>query len=329
MFFAAMYTSPFIGTYLLGRYAYRQAERAAISHRRKRVCKRAEDRDVALRPSKKPELTEENSGHSLLRLPAELRLQIYDLVYSPSKTIIIKEAGRKGHVQGVTWSTTYCPCVRSGCCSYSECTVPISDDILALSLTCRLLYSETIGYIYSRNTFHFNQYAMVASIPDIIPAKHLRNIRSLSLNFAVDNLIRSLGLIISNPSARPNSPSYKFSFSVRRGLDERKDQWMQLWRLLSLTLLSLQKLSVTFNRISPKGIPELEKQTCEWVIAPLFVFNTEGIGRRMQLFEVCLGYAWKDFVAEMEGRFEGRGGDDGGALPFVLKQGRGCVHDYY
>jgi hypothetical protein len=325
MFFAAMYTSPLIGTYFLGRYAYRKAEQAVISHRRKRVCKRAEDCDIARRPSMKPELTEENAENVLLRLPAELRLQVYDLIYASSKHIIIKEAGRKGHIQGVTWSKTYCPCVRTGCCIYSECTVPISNDIMALSLTCRTLYAETIGYVYSKNRFHFNQYQMITSIPSIIPAKHLRNIRSLSLNFAVDHLIKSLHLIVTNPSAKPSSPSYKFSLPTVLSLYERKDPWMELWRLFAITMIDLQRLSVIFNRISPKGIPALERQTCEWVIEPLLIFSDIGI--RMQRFEVGLGYAWKHSLLEMQNRFAERCGE--GGAPFVLKSQMGCIHDYY
>ena len=100
---------------------------------------------------------------------------------------------------------------------------------------------------------------------------------------------------------------------------------MELWRLFSLTLLDLQRLSVTFNRISPKGIPPLEKQVCEWVIEPLLIFQE--IKTRMQLFEVGLGYAWKDFVTEMESRFVDRCGKNGS--PFVLKSKTGCIHDYY
>ena len=321
MFFAALYASPFIGAYVLGRWAYRQGERRGVHYRRQRMCKRAEERDIALRPSKKRQETEINGDRSLLRLPIELRLQIYDLVYSPSAAIIIRDSGHKGHVKGMTFSKTYCPCVSSGCCSYSECVGPVSDGILSLSLTCRQLYAETIAYVYNKNKFHLNEYETIASIPELIPSKHLQSISSLSLNFAVEPLIKSLHLVCRNPSVQANQPSYKFN-DARIA---RRTQWIQLWKLLATTMVQLQRLSVTLNRIAPKGIPRLEQQVCEWVLEPLLVFNQRTTALRS--FDVSLGFAWKELVSETERVLAEKAAPK--ALPFVLKRSLGCIHDFY
>lgn len=77
--------------------------------------------------------------------------------------------------------------------------------------------------------------------------------------------------------------------------------------------------------MSPKGIPSLEKQTCEWVVEPLFVFGDAE--KPIAHFEVCLGFAWKDLVPEMKRRLVEKCLP--GKLPFNLKQTWGCVHDFY
>jgi hypothetical protein len=193
--------------------------------------------------------------------------------------------------------------------------------MLSLSLTCRQLYAETIAYVYRKNRFHLNEYQTIASIPELIPAKHLRNISSLSLNFSVDPLIKSLRLISSNPSMHANQPSYRFN-DVNFA---RRSQWIQLWRMLSEIMVHLQRLSITLNRISPKGIPRLEQQVCEWVLGHFFAFNQRPTAVRH--FDVYLGFAWRHLMAEVERSLTEKVAPN--ALPFVLKRSLGCIHDFY
>jgi hypothetical protein len=197
--------------------------------------------------------------------------------------------------------------------------------MLSLSLTCRQLYAETIAYVYSKNKFHLNEYQTIASIPELIPAKHLRNISSLSLNFSVDPLIKSLRLISRNPSVKADQPSYRFNPVLLTDRAERRDPWILLWRVLADTMVHLQRLSVTLNRTSLKGIPRLEQQTCGWVLEPLLIFSQRPAVLRR--FDVYLGFAWKDLVSEMERSLAEKAAPK--PLPFVLKRSLGCIHDFY
>ncbi|KAF2874968.1 hypothetical protein BDV95DRAFT_564032 [Massariosphaeria phaeospora] len=94
-------------------------------------------------------ITVANSKSPLLRLPAEIRNQIFELAFtspSPSSTIHIL---------------------------YQTCTGTARDDLaIQLPFTCRQLYAETANMVYSLNTFLFvRQYHMEEWLAKRLPVQ--------------------------------------------------------------------------------------------------------------------------------------------------------------
>lgn len=132
------------------RKAYHEARQKVsqyLVHRRRReMCQRAAKNDMAIEPSKIPEKTEWNRLHcSLLKLPLELRLQIYEWIYSPHATVAIRndiKSNRiKASMEQYDLHDPACHLKRTSCPCF------VRRVAFNLPLTCRQLYCETIHYL--------------------------------------------------------------------------------------------------------------------------------------------------------------------------------------
>ncbi|KAF2878534.1 hypothetical protein BDV95DRAFT_24814 [Massariosphaeria phaeospora] len=144
-------------------------------------------RPLAVRPPERsltipvPERLQEKRGRTmdqlqsrLMSLPLELRQMIYRSVVGDSTMHMILKENKLGHLRCKAPSAIQCPLGFNGRTLSRECcwgTVdsaniwaprrgnvvePTDGDILPLLQTCRQIYSESINYLYSTNTFSFS-----------------------------------------------------------------------------------------------------------------------------------------------------------------------------
>ena len=297
------------------------AHHATIHHltdrRRRTMCERAETHDIARLPSKMQKITEQNRLQSyLLRLPLELRRQIYDYVYPQSPTLTISDSLIHNRYRLVFQDfTPFFHRIRF----YDWCfTCFPSKNALALPLTCREIYTETIPYIYARNKFYFSDLRLVLSLPHVIPAKHLRFITELSLLFEVDKLIASFDL-----SEIPFVKDSKFVEDTDLAVTGRRKKYVQLWPFLSSTLVNIRNLRINFQRLEWTDAHR-EQQFCEWLMAPLLQ-SRDGKSvwsEKLARFEVRLLRRWESLVGVYAQPFTIDGGSQ--LAPFELRGDCGC-----
>lgn len=260
------------GTRDLSRSTYKGIQKRTSRARRRKTNKKATTYDVAIE-NPMPKVTERNQVQaSILKLPLELRQQIYDLFFQQTMFLMheLYDDGYKlyatiqkipHHIQGARlafYPPTYHPGRPNG--------------LLQLPLACRQIYCETIEYIYKKNTFVFGGYSEALLLPtlSIYPQKHMDTLRSLEFRFCIDILIKQLGLGTSQPD-----PSYERSVtswtSSLAGKSRQRRRWIEFWTFLT-TLPNLQKLHVTFTRLPG---PDSIADDCVfwWIVAPLLQFN--------------------------------------------------------
>jgi hypothetical protein len=245
------------------------------------MCTRAETHDIALLSSRKQEVTECNQKlYPLLRLPLELRAQMYDYIHTPPGIITVSDDLRCNgfHLIGrMRLSGQHTPeCERRK----STCSFSVPNNVLALPITCRQIYTETIHYLYDSNTFCFNDSGLVLSLPSTIPVKHLRTITSLCFTFDLAPLTTTLHL------PRLLQCGTDWSLAAIR----RRKEYIEFWHFLATTLSNLQILLVSFHR--KNTWVATDPRIYKWVLAPLFQFK-EGASRsswspKLTLFDVRL-----------------------------------------
>jgi hypothetical protein len=295
-------------------------------HRRRKMCQRAEITDFTAASSKKLELTERNELESdLLRLPLELRMQIYEYIYTPAATIHIADQISRANTFRLQAHMVESSLHDPSChIRESSCRCFVRRVGFTLPLTCRQLYSETIHYMYTTNTFRFLDNRLSLSLPNTIPVKHLQCITSLNLTFDVDQLVQSIQL--RSLLQKKQLPTYLARSSTRH-----RNAYIEFWHFLSTTLTKLQSLVVTFYRMGSHDDDKvLEQRICDWFLAPLFQ-RAEGERQRLwspelKLFEVRLGTFWflhddpedSSFIDAYKNR----------EAPFLLRRECECGHDF-
>ena len=260
--------------------AHDRVVRSLVDSQRRRMCRRAETHDIAVLPPSKPKVTARNQDLSpLLRLPLELRVQIYEYTYAHPAIITISEVVRHnsyrllGHVR---LSGQHTPkCGRNQSC---ECSIRYS--VLALPLTCRQTYTDTIHYLYDKATFRLTNNRLILSLPSTLPAKHLRNITALSLRFDYGTLVTALHL-----------PQKLHGLTGLHTTTTRRREYIAFWHFLATALSNLRTLIVSFSETGADS-SDLELEIYKWLLAPLVQSNESVSGTfwssKLTVFDVRL-----------------------------------------
>ena len=266
----------------------RSISKQKARHDRRKFNKRADANDVA--STSISEATRWNANHChLLRLPPELRLQIYELCFEASMVTIeevrVHKAGYKVVGNGGPEYSYY----RRGLSSYSSYknrryalkkVAPFLPDAVGLPFTCRYIHNETIEYLYTTNTFRFESHDQSFLLPrlQIFPQKYLDRIRSLELRFCVDELMADLRSAESLNCSDGHKKRTRIPLPLGpQGPSKRCKQWIALWTLLP-SLPQLRSLRVEFTRYHPfhhyTRVP-VEAWMIEWLAAPMVKFESE------------------------------------------------------
>ncbi|KAF2471249.1 uncharacterized protein BDR25DRAFT_303317 [Lindgomyces ingoldianus] len=227
-------------------------------------------------PEKTDCCAESSRGHTLdqsqsrlLRLPLELREMIYRYVLGDSTMHMILKEQRLGHLRCKAPSAVECPLGYNGLTLSRECcwgTVdsaniwapmsgvmePTDGNILPLLRSCRQVYSESIQFLYSTNTFSFSdldclRYFSCTTLPhrfDLIQTIDLEWCMSWPI---YDPIAQQL--LLNNPALYPPN-------------DEAT--WEETWRIIA----NMPNLS--FIRVSLLYFDGFRDPTCESkMLAPL------------------------------------------------------------
>ncbi|OJJ02449.1 hypothetical protein ASPVEDRAFT_53136 [Aspergillus versicolor CBS 583.65] len=122
----------------------------------------------------------------LATLSPELRVMVWEQVLGGMRIHIIQRADRRmGHI--VCPALEACDICRGGlppsCCKESRPHIPGSG-LLALLLTCKQIYSESIHLLYTLNTFEFSSTWSLTYLHPTIPADLWDSIRVVELSWA-------------------------------------------------------------------------------------------------------------------------------------------------
>ena len=249
--------------------------------RRRRTNERADTHDVALR-NPKPKITQRNCNEcSFLKLPLELRQQVYDQCFRPTAFTIHELASNRYKL--ITTKAKNLPFPPL------QLIVP-KKELLELPLTCRQLYCETIEYLYTKTAFRFTNHDLAMQLPrlSVFPRKHLDNVRALELKLCVDILVEEL-----NFGAPPDPlPDRSVDLQVLKAARSTKlwRRWTALWVFLA-GLPRLERLQVEFARLSRLGqLFQIKDWMCEWLLEPLMRFERR---ERLRVFVVEWPRGWK------------------------------------
>ncbi|PSN70639.1 hypothetical protein BS50DRAFT_570171 [Corynespora cassiicola Philippines] len=183
--------------------------------------------------------TLEQMESPLLRLPLELRHMIYRAVLGDSTMHMILKENKLGHLRCKAPSALECPLGYNGRTLSRECcwgTVdsaniwsPMSGDIaeptdgniLPLLQTCRQVYSESIKFLYSSNSFSFSDLDCLRYFSCTILPCRFALIRSIDIEWCLSWPIYdpvSQHLLLSDPPLYPPN-------------DEAT--WEETWRIIA------------------------------------------------------------------------------------------------
>ncbi|GES61385.1 hypothetical protein ATEIFO6365_0011004400 [Aspergillus terreus] len=116
----------------------------------------------------------------LSKLSPELRLLIWEMVLGGMRIHIIQRANRcMGHV--VCPRTAACEICQGG---RAPSPTPTQSAILALSLTCKQIYCESIRLLYALNTFEFSNTWSLTYLHPTVPTELWDSIRDVELRWA-------------------------------------------------------------------------------------------------------------------------------------------------
>ena len=270
------------GTRDLARSTYKGTQKRMSRARRRKTNQKAATHNVATQ-NPMPKVAERNQVQShILKLPLELRQQIYDL-YFKQTTFLMHELYEGGYKLSAT--SQKLPHHIQGC--RLAFYPPTSyrgrpNGLLQLPLACRQIYCETIEYIYKKNTFILGGHSEALLLPtlSIFPRKHMDALRSLEFRFCIDFLIKQLGLGNGQANSYSEHPTASWTTNLA-GKSRQRRRWTAFWAFLA-TLPNLQKLHVTFTRLP--GPDSLTDDCVFWSIAaPLQQFNQR---ERSVVFEV-------------------------------------------
>jgi hypothetical protein len=231
-----------------------------------------------------PKVTERNQLESyFLKLPLELRQQIYDLHFQQA-TILISELSEDGYkLSAALKMPRQMPALASRNCFYPPIPFvrkPIP--LLRLPLVCRQIYGETIEYVYKTNTFRLGYHKLASLLPTlaIFPQKHMEMLTSLHFEFCINELVKDIGLGPRQPN--PNYEQTVTSWTASSpGKSRQRRKWVTLWTFLT-TLPNLERLHVLF--IQFPTIYSFSEGRAFWsILAPLLQFNKK---ERLAVFEV-------------------------------------------
>ena len=268
------------GTRDLARSTYKGTQKRMSRARRRKTNQKAATHDVATE-NPMPKVAERNQVQShMLKLPLELRQQIYDL-YFKETTFLMHELYEGGYKLSAT--SQKLPHHIQGCrLAFYPPTYRRPNGLLQLPLVCRQIYCETIEYLYKKNTFVFGGYSEALLLPTLstFPQKHMDTLRSLEFRFCIDILIKQLGLGNGQPSPSYERPTTSWTTNLA-GKSKQRRKWTAFWAFLA-TLPNLQRLHVTFTRLP--GPDSLTDDCVFWsIVAPLQQFNQR---ERSVVFEV-------------------------------------------
>ena len=258
------------GTRDLARSIYKGTQKRLSRARRRRTNKRAATHDVAT-CNPMPEVTEQNQVQaSILKLPLELRQQIYDL-YFQQRTFFVQEVYDCGYKLYARAKLPY-HIPYAGSEYPNAYLVRTLKGLLYLPLVCRQIYYESIGYLYQKSTFSFEDYNEASLLPSlaIFPQKPLDTLRSLEFRFCIDVLVKRLGLGKDPPGPYHERSDTPWTASLP-GPSRERLRWAAFWAFLA-ALPNLQRLHVTFTRLPGPGSPADE--CVFWrMISPLLRFS--------------------------------------------------------
>ena len=253
--------------------------------RRQEFSKGALSGNVSDKGYPRPQVTQRNLDESsFLSLPLELRQQIYEYYYH-SDEVRIQELS----YDGTYMLTSYKP-VSERWPPGRGPTNCVWNNLLGLPLTCRIIYPEAITYMYAKCNFRFTDPALALRIPEMIPRKCLRSIRSLDFAFFLQLLVRQFNM----PDIRAQSAK-----SGVRGLSlllrRKNNPWLSLWSTLaylpglkhvSLKLYHQQKDVLQYHCFgSTDQLLDVYHWLSRYILSPLFVFE-KGAGPEF-LIDLC------------------------------------------
>ncbi|KAE8447174.1 hypothetical protein EG329_011005 [Mollisiaceae sp. DMI_Dod_QoI] len=179
----------------------------------------------------------------LLQLPRELREQIWKDVFSdPHLYIQFWDYPSSPSSSRKIFSYTECsnqrqriPAGNSHDCSNAQGCIKFMPNVrhlrkvlserLGLSLTCRMVYLESMAFLYTEQTFHFPSGAGFAALRNGLSSQKFHQIRNVKLDF---NISTDTGLIVRYPPTR------------------KREEWKSLWKLVS-TMEGLRVLNVEMD----------------------------------------------------------------------------------
>ncbi|PWY91194.1 hypothetical protein BO70DRAFT_283389 [Aspergillus heteromorphus CBS 117.55] len=130
-------------------------------------------------PDTRTEWSMQPQSALLARLSPELRLIIWEMVLGGKRIHIVQRSNRRmGHI--VCPETGSCDICRGGVSSVKD----TPGDLLALSMTCKQIYSESITMLYTLNTFEFSNTWSLTYLRPTIPAPFWDAIRAVELRWA-------------------------------------------------------------------------------------------------------------------------------------------------
>ncbi|PYI05797.1 hypothetical protein BO78DRAFT_397899 [Aspergillus sclerotiicarbonarius CBS 121057] len=134
------------------------------------------------KPDTRTEWTLQPQSSLLATLSPELRLMIWELVLGGKRIHIVQRTNRQmGHVV----------CPQTGACDVCRGGLPGIKDpessgcgLLALAMTCKQIYSESIYPLYTLNTFEFSNTWSLTYLRPTIPVDFWDAIRAVELRWA-------------------------------------------------------------------------------------------------------------------------------------------------
>lgn len=244
-----------------------KSTRKAITKRiHRRRHQRLHQRGDILLQESRPKATKQNQLRStFLRLPFEIRQQIYDLVLAPA-TFTIHEVNTTKCQYKLAATATIHWYVHDKRNPDPKSNVVIKGGILDIPLSCRHLYGEGIQHIYARNTFRLENFELCRLLPSyyVFSRSQLDCLKRLELQFEAMDIVKYFNL-------RDFRFDPQSAIQLRRLAtpnNRRRTKWAALWAFLS-QLPQLHTLRVEFLRIVREGSIKRESEVHDWILHPV------------------------------------------------------------
>ena len=207
---------------------------------------------IAAHPDEKPPPPRSTaSGHStqalppLLRLPAELRLQIFELVTGGQIIHLLHLPRQIKHICFPSTSLAETPLPPHQPPQYNVANRRfLSTTGLPLLLTCHSIYYDTIDILYSSNTFSLNDLNVLLFWNDLplLRRQRLQSIRRLSIQWVYySDPGQSIGLVYE---------PYDFA------------TWRRFWQIVAGEMIGLRQIELALEYVGTWQTPKAEQS---WV----------------------------------------------------------------